>query len=195
GATNEVGVFEMKNEGLKQVKNPSSTLLEEREEDMTGSVATCLMEGTRPILIEVQALVNKTVFGNPARKASGFDLSRLHVLTAVLQKRAKLNLAEYDVHVNVVGGLEASEPAVDLAVCFAIASAYNDKPLSKKLVVFGEVGLGGEVRSVSSLDKRIRECSKLGMKKIITKVNQPKDIDTDITINSVKNIQELIKKT
>ncbi|PSO45624.1 MAG: DNA repair protein RadA, partial [Parcubacteria group bacterium QH_9_35_7] len=126
---------------------------------------------------------------------SGFDLSRLHVLTAVLQKRAKLNLAEYDVHINIVGGLEADEPAVDLAVCFAIASAYNDKPLSKELAVFGEVGLGGEVRSVSSLEKRITECSKLSMEKVITKVNQPKEIDTDITINSVKNIQELVQKT
>lgn len=195
GATDEVGVFEMQQTGLKEVNNPSSALLEERGDEMPGSVITCLMEGTRPILVEIQALANKTLYGNPARKASGFDINRLHVLSAVLQKRAKLNLAEYDVHINTVGGLDAKEPAADLAACFAIASSYNGKPLSNKLAVFGEVGLGGEVRSISSLEKRIKECSKLGIEKIITKLPR-QDIDTpdDTTIVSVKNIQELVKQ-
>ncbi|MBU0596847.1 DNA repair protein RadA, partial [Patescibacteria group bacterium] len=121
GSTDEVGIFEMTGTGLKEVMNPSEYLLEERGEDMPGSVVTCLLEGTRPLLVEIQALVNKTSFGYPVRKASGFDLNRLHVLSAVLQKRAGLNLAQYDIHLNVVGGIKANEPATDLAVCLAIA--------------------------------------------------------------------------
>jgi DNA repair protein RadA/Sms len=197
GATDEVGVFDMTQEGLKQIKNPSSSLLAEREDDIPGSVVTALMEGTRPLLVEIQALVNKTVYGNPARKASGFDLNRLHVLSAVLQKRAKLNLAEYDIHINVIGGLDAREPASDLAVCFAIASAYNNKPLSKNLAVFGEVGLGGEVRSVSNLEKRLNECNQLGVEKVITKVPEDKNLESfdNLQIISVKNIKELVDKT
>lgn len=197
GATDEVGVFDMTDKGLKEIQNPSSSLLTEREDDIPGSVVTALMEGTRPLLVEIQALVNKTVYGNPARKASGFDLNRLHVLSAVLQKRANLNLAEYDIHLNVVGGLDAREPASDLAACFAIASAYNDKPLSKKLAVFGEVGLGGEVRSVSKLEQRLKECDQLGLEKVITKIPKDKNLDSfqDLQIISVKNIKELVKKT
>jgi len=118
-------------------------------------------------LVEIQALVNKTSFGYPVRKASGFDLNRLHVLTTVLQKRAGLNLAQYDIHLNVVGGITADEPAADLAVCLAIASAYKDKKLGADLAVFGEVGLGGEVRGVTQVEKRVRECEKLGMKRVI----------------------------
>ena len=196
GATDEIGVFEMTQTGLKEIKNPSSALLEERGENMPGSIVTSLMEGTRPVLVEIQALTNKSIYGNPARKASGFDLNRLHVLAAVLQKRAKLNLAEFDIHINVVGGLKAEEPAADLSVCFAIASAYNDKPLNKNLAVFGEVGLGGEVRSVSNLEKRIKECSKLGIEKIITKLPDNNiSIPDSIKVVSVKNIKELVSKT
>ena len=194
GSTDEVGIFEMTGTGLQEVKNPSAVFLEERGEDMPGSIITCLMEGTRPILIEVQALVNKTSFGYPVRKSSGFDLNRLHVLIAVLQKRAKLNLAQYDVHLNIVGGLKASEPAADLAVCMAIASAFKDKNLSTKLVSFGEVGLGGEVRTVSFLEKRIRECEQLGMNTIITRLKN-KQSSSKIKILDVKNIQELINHT
>ena len=171
GSTDEVGVFEMNELGLKEVKNPSSAFLEERADDTPGSVVTCLIEGTRPLLIEVQALVNKTSFGYPVRKASGFDLNRLHVLVAVLQKRAGLQLGQYDIHVNVVGGLKAQEPAADLAVCLAIASSFKDKVLGGDLVVFGEVGLGGEVRRVNQSQKRIKECEKLGMQRVVTSKN------------------------
>lgn len=182
GPTDEVGIFEMKDSGLQEVKNPSAALLAERGENMPGSIVTCLMEGTRPLLVEIQALVNKTSFGYPVRKASGFDLNRLHVLVAVLQKRAGLNLAQYDIHLNVVGGLNADEPAADLAVCLAIASAYKDKALGADLCVFGEVGLGGEVRSVPHTERRIKECEKLGMKRVISH-------------EKYKNIGELIKNT
>lgn len=196
GQTDEVGVFEMAGEGLREVKNPSAHFLEERGEHMPGSVVTCLMEGTRPMLVEVQALVNKTTFGYPVRKASGFDLNRLHVLAAVLQKRAGLQLGQYDIHINVVGGIHAEEPAADLAVCLAIASSYKDKELGKELVSFGEVGLGGEIRSVFAEDKRIKECVQLGMKRIINGPGAKKvPTNKDVKIISVKNIAELIKQT
>lgn len=191
GSTDEVGMFEMTGEGLQEVLNPSEHLLEERGENMPGSVVTCLLEGTRPLLVEVQALVNKTVFGYPQRKASGFDLNRLHVLSAVLQRRANLNLSQYDIHINIVGGIKADEPAVDLAVCIAIASAYKDKALGKDLVVFGEVGLGGEVRSVQQVDRRIRECEQLGMKRVMTRVRK-KMSDSKIAVRDVKDITALI---
>lgn len=193
GATDEVGMFEMTELGLKEVSNPSAALLEERGDAMPGSVVTALMEGTRPMLVEIQALVNKTVFGYPVRKASGFDLNRLHVLTAVLQKRAGINLGEYDIHINVVGGMQAREPAADLAVCFAIASSFRDKPMGKDLVVFGEVGLGGEVRSVSQTEKRIKEAKNLGMQRVITRVKNKTTI-SDISVVNVETLQELVKK-
>ena len=192
GSTDEVGVFEMDAEGLKEVTNPSALLLEERGDDMPGSVVTCLMEGTRPILVEIQALVNKTVFGYPQRKASGFDLNRLHVLAAVLERRAGINLSQYDVHINVVGGIKANEPAADLAVCLAIASAYKEKALGSDLAVFGEVGLGGEVRSVRFVEKRMKECSNLGMKRVIT--SSKKNPSKELKVLGVKNIAELITK-
>lgn len=194
GATDEVGVFEMVETGLAEVSNPSATLLEERGESMPGSVVTCLLEGSRAVLVEVQALVNKTAFGYPQRKASGFDLNRLHVLAAVLERRAGLPLGQYDIHINVVGGITANEPGTDLAICLAIASAFKDKQLGNDLVVFGEVGLGGEVRSVRFLEKRLKEAGGMGMKRVITKI--PKKIpDSKIKVISVKNIQELIKQT
>jgi len=161
---------------------------------MPGSVVTCLTEGTRSILVEVQALITKTSFGYPVRKASGFDLNRLHVLIAVLQRRAGLNLAQYDVHINIVGGIMADEPAADLAVCLAIASAYKDKALGNDLAVFGEVGLGGEIRSVRFLEKRVKECEGLGMKRVITTV-RGKVESRKVRILNVKNIAELIKHT
>ncbi|MBT3539233.1 DNA repair protein RadA [Candidatus Parcubacteria bacterium] len=195
GATDEVGIFEMNASGLQPVKNPSASFLEEREENIPGSVVTCLMEGTRPLLVEIQALVNKTSFGYPVRKASGFDLNRLHVLVAVLQKRAGLDLGQYDIHLNVVGGIKASEPAVDLAVCLAIASSFKDKALGSDLVVFGEVGLGGEVRSVNQTEKRIKESKGLGMKRVITNSSKQVDKLTDLKIINVKNIAELITHT
>ncbi len=193
GATDEVGIFDMKENGLVPVSNPSELFLSERTENIPGSVVTCLMEGTRPLLVEIQALVNKTSFGYPVRKASGFDLNRLHVLVAVLEKRAGLGLSQYDIHLNVVSGMKANEPAADLAVCLAIASSFKDKALGKDLVVFGEVGLGGEVRSVLQSEKRIREAGQLGMKRVITASNKSLKQTAGLQIIPVKNISELVR--
>jgi len=195
GSTDEVGIFDMKSHGLEGIENPSAAFLEERGEDMPGSIVTCLMEGTRPLLVEIQALVNKTSFGYPVRKASGFDINRLHVLVAVLQKRAGLDLSQYDIHLNVVGGMKATEPAADLAVCLAIASSFKEKIGGNDLVVFGEVGLGGEVRSVRFLEKRIKEASQLGMKRVITAASKAVPKIQNIKILQVKNIEELIAKS
>lgn len=202
GSTDEVGMFSMNENGLIDVANPSALLLAERGETMPGSVVTCLTEGTRSILVEVQALITKTSFGYPVRKASGFDLNRLHVLIAVLQRRAGLNLAQYDVHINIVGGIVADEPAADLAICLAIASAYKDKALGNDLAVWGEVGLGGEIRSVKFPEKRIKECEGLGMKRVITTVRGKLESKKTalnkaekVKIINVKNIAELIKHT
>lgn len=164
GSTNEVGIFEMVNEGLVPVANPSEALLAERQES-PGSAVLATMEGTRPLLVEVQALVSTTPFGYPKRTAAGFDLNRLNLLVAVLQKRGGLNLSNQDIYVNIVGGLKINEPAADVAVVLAIASAFKDKALPKGLVCFGEVGLSGEIRSVPHAKRRVAEAAKLGFTK------------------------------
>lgn len=161
GSTSEVGIFEMDDSGLKPVENPSAALLEERT-TADGSVIFATMEGNRPLLVEIQALVNKTHFGYPKRTASGFDLNRLNVLVAVLERRTKLNLSDSDIYINVVGGIKLQDPAADLAVCMAIASASKEMQLDPQAVVYGEVGLSGEVRSVAHADRRIAEAKKLG---------------------------------
>ena len=161
GSTSEAAIFEMDDTGLRVVENPSAALLAERQ-NSDGSVVLATIEGTRPILVEIQALVNPTNFGYPKRTASGFDLNRLNLLIAVLERRTKLNLSDKDVYINVVGGLKISDPAADLAVAMAIASAAAGRRLDDSLVVFGEVGLGGEIRSVSSSDRRVGEAKKLG---------------------------------
>ena len=161
GSTSEAAIFEMDERGLRIVENPSAALLAERQ-NADGSVVLATLEGNRPILVEIQALVNPTNFGYPKRTASGFDLNRLNLLIAVLEKRTKLNLSDKDVYINVVGGLKLADPAADLAVAMAVASAAAGRKLDEHLVVFGEVGLGGEIRSVSSVDKRVAEAQKLG---------------------------------
>lgn len=161
GSTNEAGIFEMVGEGLKPVENPSAALLAERQVT-DGSVVLATLEGTRPLLVEVQALVNRTSYGYPKRTASGFDLTRLNLLVAMLERRTKLNLAEQDIYVNIVGGIRITEPAADLAVCMAIGSAAKGLQLKQNVVVFGEVGLSGEVRHVPFADKRVAEAKKLG---------------------------------
>lgn len=166
GSTSEVAIFEMGDEGLKEVENPSATLLSERQ-NTDGSIILATLEGTRPILVEIQALVNKTNFGYPKRTASGFDLNRLNLLIAVLERRTKLKLSESDIFINVVGGLKLQDSAADLAVCMAIASACAKRKLNEKYVVFGEVGLGGEIRSAFRPDQRINEAKKLGFTKAI----------------------------
>ncbi|RYX78775.1 DNA repair protein RadA [bacterium] len=166
GSTAEAAIFEMAEEGLRVVENPSAALLAERQ-NADGSVVMATLEGTRPLLVEIQALVNPTSFGYPKRTASGFDLNRLNLLIAVLERRTKLNLSDKDIYINVVGGLRLADPAADLAVCMAIASASAGRRLDEGVVVFGEVGLGGEVRSVISSDRRISEAKKLGFTKAI----------------------------
>ena len=166
GSTAEAAIFEMSDKGLTVVENPSAALLAERQ-NADGSVVLATLEGNRPILVEIQALVNETHFGYPKRTASGFDLNRLNLLVAVLEKRTKLNLSEKDIYINVVGGLRLADPAADLAVAMAIASAAAGRRLSDGLVVFGEVGLGGEIRSAALADRRIAEAKKLGFTQAI----------------------------
>ena len=161
GSTHESAIFEMKDNGLKPVDNPSAALLDERQVS-DGSVVLATLEGARPLLVEVQALVNTTSYGYPKRTASGLDLNRLNLLVAMLEKRTKLNLSDKDIYINIVGGLKISEPAADLAVCMAIASASKGMQLKDDAVVFGEVGLSGEVRRVPFAEKRIAEAKKLG---------------------------------
>ncbi len=174
GSTSEAAIFEMYNEGLRLVENPSAALLAERQ-DADGSVVLATIEGTRPLLVEIQALVNPTSFGYPKRTASGFDLNRLNLLIAVLERRTKLNLSDKDIYINVVGGLKLNDQAADLAICMAIASASAGRRLDDGVVVFGEVGLGGEIRSAQSADRRIGEAKKLGFTKAIAPKSQSKN--------------------
>jgi DNA repair protein RadA/Sms len=161
GSTNEAAIFEMADNGLKTVDNPSAALLAERQIS-DGSVVLATVEGTRPLLVEVQALVNRTSYGYPKRAASGFDLNRLNLLVAMLERRTKLKLSEYDIYINIVGGIQIKEPAADLAICLAIGSAAKGLQLKKNAAVFGEVGLSGEVRLVTQVEKRLAEAKKLG---------------------------------
>lgn len=178
GSTNEAGIFEMREEGLIQVDNPSASLLSERQ-STDGSVVLATMQGSRPLLVEVQTLVNRTSYGYPKRAASGIDLNRLNLLIAMLEKRTKLNLADQDVYVNIIGGIKLSEPAVDLAICLSIGSAAKGLELKANPVVFGEVGLSGEVRRVAFAEKRVAEAKKLGFDLVIgpnIKLNKPDKI-------------------
>ncbi len=167
GSTNEIGIFEMDNVGLREVKNPSEYMLSGRKDDTSGSCITCSLEGTRPILLEIQALVATTAFGNPRRTSAGTDNNRLNLLLAVLEKRTKLSLSDKDTYINVAGGLKVSEPAIDLGVVAAIASSAGDFVIEPKTVCFGEVGLSGEVRGVTQAQRRITEAVNLGFTRIV----------------------------
>lgn len=162
GSTNEIGVFEMRKEGLTEVKNPSEFMLSGKPEHASGSVVACAMEGTRPMLMEIQALVCKTNFGMPRRTAAGLDYNRVNLLMAVLEKRLGLPLSGYDAYVNIAGGIRLNEPAADLGIVLAIASSYKNRPVAEDVIVFGEVGLSGEVRAVSMPEQRVAEAKKLG---------------------------------
>ena len=162
GSTNEIGVFEMQEKGLMEVKNPSQAMLNGRPTDASGSVVVCSIEGTRPILIEIQALVTRTNFGLPRRTTVGIDYNRVNLLMAVLEKRAGLHLGDWDAYVNLAGGMKLGEPAIDLGVVMAIASSYKNKVVDEGLLIFGEVGLSGEVRGVNMAEQRVREGEKLG---------------------------------
>jgi len=196
GSTNEIGIFEMHDDGLHEVLNPSEIFLSERDKQTTGSVVTASIEGTRPILLEVQALVTPSSYGNPQRVATGFDYRRLSILLAVLEKRANLRLSIQNVFLNIAGGIRIDEPAVDLAICCAIASNFSDKFARNDTVVIGEVGLGGEVRSVNHIEKRIQEAAKLGFKRVILPTNNIKAIKSkaDIEIVGVDNLGNALNK-
>ena len=193
GATDETGVFEMTGQGLTEVKNPSQIFLEERREGLPGSCVTATIEGVRVFLVEVQALCSTTIFGYPKRTASGIDFRRLELIIAVLSKRAKLRLANQDIYVNIAGGFRVAEPAIDLAIALAIFSALTDKPLPPDLIALGEIGLSGEVRRVNNVEKRIKEATSLGFKKIILPAFSEIKAATDIQIIKASTIQEAIK--
>ena len=195
-AQNEIGVFEMHEDGLTEVKNPSELFLSERDKETSGSVVTASLEGTRPILIEVQALVTPSNYGNPQRVATGFDQRRLSILLAVLEKRGGYRLSANNVFLNMAGGVKIDEPAVDLAVCCSIASSLLDKTCDNSSVIIGEVGLGGEIRTVSQVEKRIQEAERLGFKKIIIPLNNLKELKRSekIKIIPVGNLTEAIKE-
>ena len=189
GSTSEAAIFEMVDNGLKIVENPSAALLAERQ-NTDGSIIMATLEGMRPILVEIQALVTTSNFGYPKRAASGFDINRLNLLIAVLQRRTKLDLSDKDVHINVVGGLKLDDRAADLAVAMAIASAAAKRKLSDGVVVFGEVGLGGEIRTVSQAERRIAEAKKLGF----TNALAPKNSSKDGFVTAVRDLREALIK-
>jgi len=196
GSTNEIGIFEMHENGLKEVENPSQVFLAEREYGASGSVVTSIIEGTRPILVEVQALVTPSGYGMAQRVTTGFDSRRLSILLAVIEKRLNFKLSQQNVFLNIAGGVEIDEPAADLAVCCAIISSIKDIPADSLTCVVGEVGLGGEIRSISNLEKRIQEAQKLGFNKIITP-NQKVNLNLNelkIKIIQIKTLKEAIKE-
>ena len=195
GSTNEVGMFEMKNEGMVEITNPSSILISERNDNPAGSVIVASMEGTRPLLIELQALTTPSVFGIPKRTANGIDYNRLAVLIAVIEKRAGIGLGTQDVYLNVVSGIRIAEPAVDLGVVLACVSSYKNVSIPQDVVAIGEVGLTGEVRGVNMIEKRLREAERLGFKKCIIPESNKKLLKENFKLDiiGVRNINEAIK--
>ncbi|MBR5157757.1 MAG: DNA repair protein RadA [Clostridia bacterium] len=194
GSTNEIGVFDMTGDGLKEVKNPSLMLLEGRPDNSSGSSVVCTLEGTRPVLAEIQALVSPTGFGMPRRMATGMDYNRVNLLIAVLEKRVGLNLQNQDSYVNIVGGFRLDEPAVDLGVIVALASSFKNISVDKGLAVIGEVGLTGELRAVNQLEKRLLEIKKLGFTSCIIPYANSRGLDkTDgLTVYTAKNVTEAL---
>lgn len=194
GSTNEIGVFEMIESGLAEVKNPSEFMLSGRPEDASGAVVACSMEGTRPIMIEVQALITPTAFGMPRRTAAGTDYNRVNLLMAVLEKRGHYDLSHFDAYVNITGGLRMNEPALDLAILMAIVSSMKDRAIDSKTIIFGEVGLSGEVRAVSMAQQRVNEAKKLGFHTcILPRISLEKMGSVDgIRLIGVDNVREAI---
>lgn len=194
GSTNEIGVFEMTSDGLKEVLNPSLMMISGRPANTSGTCVACVMEGTRPLLAEVQGLVCATGFGTPRRMSTGFDYNRMSMLLAVLEKRAGFIFSNMDAYVNVIGGLKLDEPAADLTVAMALVSSLKDKPVGDKVLAFGEVGLGGEIRAVNNCEQRINEAYRLGFEKCIIPFHNykplPKELKTSLDIVPVRNIRD-----
>jgi DNA repair protein RadA/Sms len=195
GSTNEIGIFEMHETGLREVKNPSEAFLSERRYGTSGSTVVASIEGTRPILIEVQALVTSTSYGVPQRNTTGFDYRRLSLLLAVLEKRVGMHLGNYDVFVNIAGGVKIDEPAVDLGIATSIASSLRDVPVDSSAVAVGEIGLGGEIRTIGNIEKRVQEAAKLGFKRIVIPENNMKGIkpNGDIEVIGVDRIEKAME--
>ena len=194
GSTNEIGVFEMQKTGLAEVENPSEYMLSGKPENASGSVVACAMEGTRPMLMEIQALVCKTNFGFPRRTAAGVDYNRINLLMAVLEKRIGLALSDYDAYINIAGGIRMNEPAADLGIVMAIISSYKNKPIAEEIIVFGEVGLSGEVRAVTMPEQRVAEAKKLGFKTCIIPQVSLKSVGNidGMEIVGVKSVREVM---
>ena len=195
GSTNEVGMFEMQNEGMIEVTNPSSILISEDQEHVPGAAIVSSLEGTRPLLVELQALTTPSVYGIPKRTGNGVDFNKIALLIAALEKRARLSIGNQDVYVNVVSGMKINEPAVDLGVALVIASSYKNIYIPKDTTIIGEVGLTGEIRSVNMIDKRLKEAEKLGIKKCIIPQNNKKLLKNEykLDIIGVRNINEALK--
>ena len=195
GSTNEIGVFEMRNEGLVEVENPSEYMLNGRPEGASGSVVSCAMEGTRPILVEVQALVCQTNFNMPRRTAAGTDYNRVNLLMAVLEKRLGLSMANCDAYVNIAGGMKLNEPAMDLAIICALISSYKNREISGKTIIFGEVGLTGEVRAVNMVEQRVMEAAKLGFSVCVVPQVNLKSLQKiqEIAVVGVGSVQDVMK--
>lgn len=196
GSTNEIGVFEMGNEGLKEILNPSAYMLSDRPVDVPGTAVTCSMEGTRPLLIEVQSLVSYTTFNMPRRMATGTDFNRVVIIIAVLEKRAGLQLSSYDTYINLTGGIKVLEPAIDAAVAVAIASSYRNVPVASDMLVLGEIGLTGELRAVTMAEKRVQEACKMGFKTcIVPKANYKEASRVEgINVICAGSVDELLEK-
>ena len=193
GSSSEIGIFEMVNEGLKEVPNPSKFLLQERAENSPGSVITAIFEGSRSILLEVQALVGESHYNQGRRVSTGYDYNRINMIIAVLEKKLGLHLSGNDIFVNIAGGIKVAEPAIDLAIALAIVSSYRNRSIDQDMIVLGEIGLSGEVRSVSNLEKRIKEAEKMGFFKVIAPHNNKSTkVEGDIRLHKVKNIENAI---
>ena len=195
GSTNEIGVFEMTDMGLKEVENPSAMLLSGRMSDVSGGCITCVMEGTRPILAEVQGLVTPSGFGNARRTATGFDYNRLNLLLAVLEKRLNISFINHDAYVNIVGGMRLDEPAADLAVAMALVSGMKDIAIDERMIAFGEIGLSGELRSVPRAQARINEAARLGFTKCIVPkacIKQISSCPDSLQLFGVRSLKEAV---
>ena len=195
GSTNEIGVFEMRTEGLVEVTNPSEYMLSGRPQDAKGSVVICAMEGTRPLLLEIQALVCQTSFGIPRRQATGTDYNRVNLLMAVLEKKIGMHLSDCDAYVNVAGGMKITEPGADLGIIMAIVSSFKNRPIDETTLVFGEIGLSGEVRSVSNAEQRVMEAKKLGFKRVILPKSSLNALrgSTEIELVGVETVDDALK--
>jgi DNA repair protein RadA/Sms len=193
GATSEIGIYEMISQGLRQVKNPSEILISEKESSLSGHAIAATIEGIRPLMIEVQALVSTAVYGTPQRSSNGFNSKRLNMLLAVLEKRAGFALGSKDVFINITGGISVEDPALDLAIITAILSSYHDSPISQKICFAAEIGLSGEIRPISKIDQRIQEAEKLGFESIVISKYSKLSVDKKfIRVDKLSKVESLV---